>query len=133
MKKIVLLCLLACSALFSNDLDWATSFKEAKKQALSEEKLVFVMMSQEDCRACEYMKDVAFDDETLADYMQTNFVLLELDMNTRTELKELKVFGTPTTYIFKSDGEKIGRQIIGRAAAPAFLKKLKEYKAKARN
>jgi thioredoxin-related protein len=133
MKKVILFFMILFGLSFANDLDWADSFTAAKQQAAKEDKLIMVMVSQVDCRSCEYMKEVAFDDETLADYMETNFVMLELDMNARTELKELKVFGTPTTYIFKSNGDKIGRQIIGRAAAPAFLKKLQEYKAKASN
>lgn len=130
MKKIFLIMVLFFSTLFANDLDWSESFSKAKTEALSENKLIFVMFTQEDCPACEYMKDVVFTNEELAEYMQTNFVLVEVNMHDKKELASLKVYGTPTTYIFTKNAKQIGRQIVGSASARIFLKTLKEYKAK---
>lgn len=129
MKKIFLVLLLAIS-LLANDLQWSDSFFQAKQQALKEDKLILVIFTQDNCPTCEYMKDVAFEDEVLASYMQTNFVLLELDMHDKKELQKLKVYGTPTTYIFTKDGQRVGRQIVGGADAKTYLKTLKKYKNK---
>jgi len=130
MKKLLILLSFLISFSFANDLEWSESFQSAKKEAQSLDKLILVMFTQDDCSACEYMKDVTFENETLAEYMQNGFILLEVDMYDKKELEHLNVYGTPTTYILNQEGKKIGRQIIGGATAPAFLKVLKEYKAK---
>lgn len=130
MKKIFILILLSIITLFANDLDWSKSFFSAKKEALIENKMIFVMFTQEDCPACDYMKDVVFENEELAEYMQTNFILVEVNMHDKKELSHLKVYGTPTTYIFTKEAKQIGRQIVGSASAKIFLKTLKNYKYK---
>lgn len=130
MKKIFILILLSIITLFANDLDWSKSFFNAKKEALTENKMIFVMFTQEDCPACDYMKDVVFENEELAEYMQTNFILVEVNMHDKKELSHLKVYGTPTTYIFTKEAKQIGRQIVGSASAKIFLKTLKNYKYK---
>lgn len=128
MKKIRWLFLIVVSVMCANDLEFMYSLKDAKVQAQQEQKAILVMLTQEGCPACEYMKEVVFEDEILASYMRSYFVLVELDINKDVVPKELKVFGTPTFYVLNYQGEKIGRQMVGGAQAPAFLDVLKEYK-----
>ncbi|MFY9073513.1 thioredoxin [Malaciobacter mytili] len=128
MKKISLLIFLFFSFLFSEELIWIDSFSKAKELALKENKKILVMFTQENCPTCEYMKDVTFQDEYVLNYMQTNFILVQKDIKQKDELVNLKVYGTPTTYIFSKEAKQIGRQIIGGATPSAFLKVLKEYK-----
>lgn len=130
MKKLLLVASLIISISFANDLEWSDSFQTAKNEAQSLDKLILVMFTQEECSTCEYMKEVTFENEVLSEYMQNSFILLEVDMYDKKALEHLKVYGTPTTYILDKEGNKIGRQIIGGATAPAFLKVLKEYKEK---
>lgn len=114
--------------LFANELEFLHSLDEAKQEAQQEQKAVLIMFTQEGCPTCEYMKDIAFADEILSSYMQTNFILVELDINTQALPEGLKVFGTPTFYVLNYNGQKVGRQFAGGAKASEFLKILKEYK-----
>ncbi len=127
MKKIALLMMAAAFTLLAADFEWAKSYDSARKEAAQENKLVFVMFSQENCRMCNYMKDNVFEDETLANFITLHFVPVDIDINEETVPEGFKVRGTPTFYIVKPNGEHVGRAIVGGAKAPAFLKKLEEY------
>lgn len=129
MKRWCFILLFLITFIHAEELNFFTSLEQAKQEAQREEKPLLVMFTQVGCPACEYMKDVVFEDEILSSYMFTQFVLVELDINTQSIPQGLKVYGTPTFYVLKANGEKVGRQFVGGAKAPAFLKILKEYKA----
>lgn len=78
------------------------------------------MFTQENCPTCEYMKDVTFQDEYILNYLQTNFILVQKDIKQKEKLANLKVYGTPTTYIFSKEALQIGRQIIEGATSTFF-------------
>ena len=133
MKRIILFLMITISTtLLAADFEWAKDFKTAKEMAAKQNKLVFVMFSQETCRMCNYMKDTVFEDEELANYITLHFVPVDIDINREQIPEGFKVMGTPTFYIVKPDGEKVGRAIIGGAKPKPFLQKLEEYVKKSR-
>ena len=129
MKKILFLFLISVTFLFSTELKYIKTFDEAKNISKTDNKMILVMFTMDGCPACEYMKDVAFANETLSAYLQNYFVIYEVDYNKKdTYPQGLNPFGTPTFYILDSEGNKKGRAIVGGATAQVFLDKLKEYK-----
>lgn len=129
MKRWCWLFLLLAAFIHAQELTFLTSLEQAQQEALREKKPLLIMFTQEGCSACEYMKKRVFEDEMLSSYMHTQFVLLELDIHQHTIPLGLKVYGTPTFYVLNPNGEKVGRQFVGGAQAPAFLNVLKQYKA----
>lgn len=124
MLKLLTATLFIATSLFA-DLDWAESYKEALDQAKKEHKKVLIMFSKEDCKACNKMKTEVYSDPEVSEYISTFFIPVEID--TEYDRREgYKVYGTPTYYFLDSNGEQIGRMMVGGADAKTFLKKLQE-------
>ena len=125
-----LLALILPLILFGADFDWIGSFSRAKDIAKKENKLIMVMISQKGCAACEYMDEVAFEDENLVEFIESFFVPVKMDIKSANSVS-LKAFGTPTFYFLDKNGKKIARQLVGAGSAKVFLEKLKEIKKEA--
>ncbi|SMC09426.1 thioredoxin family protein [Nitratiruptor tergarcus] len=126
MKKIVLLIsfvLLAVAA----DFDWVT-YNKALAMAKKLNKPIMIMISQKGCPTCEYMDDVAFENDELVDFVEYNFIPVKIDLS---EAKKLgfKAYGTPTFYFLRPNGKPFEPPLVGGATAKVFLDKLKEIKA----
>lgn len=128
MKKSILLLLFSLS-LFAQDIPWVKSYDEAKTIAAESGKTVMVMFSQAGCPTCEYMKDVAFADETLADYIRFYFVPVEIDIYEQEVPEGFRFRGTPTFYFTDHTGKKVARKIAGGAKAETFLKELQRIRS----
>ena len=127
-KKIFLLLSIFVTFSFAN-VDFVYDIETAKTKAQSENKQILVMFSMENCPACEYMKDVVFDNKDVSGYLNAYFVVYEVDYNKKETFPQgLTPFGTPTFYVLKSDGEKIGRALVGGMTANVFLEKIKQYR-----
>jgi len=128
MKKVILLLTLSLS-LFAQGIAWVKSYDEAKKIAAETGKTVMIMFSQAGCPTCEYMKDVAFEDETLADYIRFYFVPVEIDIYEQEVPDGFRFRGTPTFYFTDHNGKKVARKIAGGAKADVFLKELQQIRS----
>ena len=107
MKLFLLLAWLGCSALFA-ELSWAPNYDQAFIQAKKEHKDVLLILSQEHCQACWYMKNIVLDDEVLVERLEAHYVVAELDVH-KDDLHALEYSGTPTLYFLSSDKEIIKR------------------------
>jgi len=112
--------------LMGADFDWY-GYDEGLKLARSSGKPVMVMISQKNCPTCEYMEDVAFEDEELVDFIEYNFIPVKIDLQQAKRLG-LRAYGTPTFYFLRPDATPITPPLIGGAPAKVFLNKLKEIK-----
>jgi len=127
MKKfiwIVSVVLLAWGA----DFDWIHDYHKALDLAKKEHKIVMVMISQPNCPTCEYMDDVAFETESLSDYVENFFVPLKLSL-AKAKALGFKAYGTPTFYFLDANGSRITRALVGGATAKTFLAKLQEIRS----
>lgn len=125
MKKLLLLLLFAAS-LFSEEIKWVKTFDEAKKFSEHNGKIVMLMLTQEGCPTCEYMKDNAFKNEALSYYINANFLPVEIDIYEDEVPDGFRARGTPTFYFTNHKGKKVARKIAGGAKAEVFLDELKK-------
>lgn len=126
MNKIVLTLSLIASCAFA-ELKWASSYEAALAQAKKENKKVMVMLSRQECPACEYMEDVVFEEKAVASEVHKNFVPLHLDIHNDFIPEGLGYIGTPTFHFLNAAGKKIGRH-DGAANIPTFMGILNKYK-----
>ena len=126
MGKIVLLLSLLASVAFA-ELKWATSYDAALAQAKKEKKKVMVMLSKEDCPACEYMNDVVFEENTVIQEVHKNFVPVHIDIHKDFIPEGLGYIGTPTFHFLDAKGKKIGRH-DGGENVPTFMGILGKFK-----
>ncbi|HLD22618.1 MAG TPA: thioredoxin family protein [Sulfuricurvum sp.] len=126
MGKIVLLLSLLASVAFA-ELKWATSYDAALAQAKKEKKKVMVMLSKEDCPACEYMNDVVFEENAVIQEVHKNFVPVHIDIHKDFIPEGLGYIGTPTFHFLDAKGKKIGRH-DGGENVPTFMGILGKFK-----
>lgn len=128
MFKILVLIFLSLF-LNANELVYSSNFEQAKIESNKTGKVILVIYTLDGCPACEYMKDVVFEHPTIKNDLINNFILLELDVkNKEQKIDGFEPFATPTIYFTKSNGIKIGRQIVGASTPQIFKEKLREIK-----
>lgn len=127
MKKILLAILLISTSLFA-ELDWAPSYEQGLAKAKKENKSIMLMFSSKTCKMCNYMKKTVYENDDVADYINSFFVPIEVDVQAHPDKYGYQVIGTPTYYFLTSDGKQIGRMMVGGASAEGFLQKLKDAK-----
>ncbi len=126
MGKIILVLSLLTSCALA-ELKWASSYDAALAQAKKEKKNVMVMLSREECPACEYMNDVVFEEKAVENEVLKNFVPVHLDIHKDFLPEGLGYIGTPTFHFLDAKGKKIGRH-DGAANIPTFMGILGKYK-----
>lgn len=124
-RWILVAALLASSA--CAELKWAVSYDAAFVQAKKEKKNVMVMLSKEDCPACEYMNDIVFEEKTVINEVHKRFVPVHLDIHNDMIPDGLGYIGTPTFYFLDPKEKKLGRH-DGAANIPTFLGVLRKVK-----
>lgn len=126
MGKIILaLSVLASMAMA--DLKWAASYDAALAQAKKEKKHVIVMLSRENCPACEYMNDIVFDEKMVMAEVEKSYIPVHIDIHNDFIPDGLGYMGTPTFHFLDANGKKIGRY-DGGANVPTFMGLLGKYK-----
>lgn len=117
------LCWLICSAIAVADGPFsAISFDEARKQAETEKKLVFINFHASWCMPCKMMDATTFKDAGVVDFLKNRVIALKVDVERQAELAakyRVKVF--PALVFVKPDGE-IAEVIANYVDAPSFLR-----------
>jgi len=126
MKKATLMVLLLVTSGLA-DITWASSYTAAVAQAAKEKKGVMVMLSKEDCPACEYMEGVVFEEGIVEETIRKNFIAVHLDIHKNTLPQGIGYIGTPTFYFLNTKGEKVKRY-DGAANIPTFMGLLSSIK-----
>lgn len=125
LKTILTLSILTIS-LFGQEVDWSNSWNDALKKAEAENKLIMLMVTQEHCRACEFMKYATFSKDSVIDEVNRYYVPIMLDIN---ELPDnLKVDGTPTIRFYTPAGKKIRYKLVGGINYKEFLPKIQQLR-----
>ena len=125
MRRIFFAMLLFAGTLFA-EVEWALDYTDALSESKESGKPVLVMISQESCNYCFFMKSQVFTKPKVAKFLNENFVPVELDLQSDPIPPYLKPYGTPTFYIVLNGGKKVSRPIVGAARADAFLERLKK-------
>lgn len=97
-------------------------------RAKAEKKMVFVDCYTEWCGPCKYMSKSVFTQDSVADFFNTNFVNLKMDMEKGEGpdmRKQYAVGAYPTFLLLDGDGKLVYKFVGGMEAAP-FLAKVRE-------
>ena len=104
-----------------NEVQWH-AYDAGLKKALEEDKHVFIDFTAKWCGYCRKMDREVFSDPTVIEILNTDFVSVKVDGDSRKELdidgykiteknltvREFGVRGYPTFWFLKSDGTKLG-------------------------
>jgi len=72
-----------------NPIEWWTWCDEALETAKREDKPIFLSIGYSSCHWCTVMEGEAFSDETIADYMNANFLPIKVDREERPDLDSI--------------------------------------------
>ncbi len=127
MKRIFFLFAISCSLLFSGEIKWEKSYKDATIKAMDENKTVMLMLSAHGCYACDFMRDGPLKADSITKYITENFVPVELIMFEDIYPKKFEAPGTPSFFFIDPKTDKrVGKDIIGGSKEKNFLKELKK-------
>jgi thioredoxin-related protein len=115
-------------SIYAFGFEWADSLYSAKNEAKKSNKTVILLLSQENCMACDYMKDVVFEKDEVYDYITQYFIPVEIDIYKDRVPSGFRAFGTPTIYFIDSNGTKLKDRVIGGLTYDKFLKYLQKAK-----
>jgi uncharacterized protein len=72
-----------------NPIDWWSWCDEALEKARQENKPIFLSIGYSSCHWCTVMEGEAFSDETIADYMNANFLPIKVDREERPDIDSI--------------------------------------------
>ncbi len=132
MKRIIG-CLLLLTALNAPAQNREISFAHSDVPAVlarakAEGKMVFVDCYTEWCVPCKYMSKQIFTQDSVADFFNSHFINLKMDMEKGegpAMLKQYAVGAFPTFLLLDGEGKLVYKFVGGMEAAP-FLEKIRE-------
>jgi thioredoxin-related protein len=103
-------------------------FKAAMQKAAHEGKLLLLMVSQEGCPMCIYMKNNTLKDADVSRLIAQNFVFVEKENADEDLPEKFEAFVTPTFFVIDpKTATQIDSPIHGGFKPPAFMRILKLY------
>ena len=105
------------------------SYFEAKKEAATTGKLMFIKFGAPWCLPCRQMEETTFQDLRVLNYMERNYVKLDINVDDFDGLNLRSYFNVkrmPTILVFSSNGNFLG-QYNRYLSADAFLKIMEEH------
>ncbi len=127
-RWLTVLGILFASSLLGAGFETLHDFKEAMHKAQKEDKLVLLMVSQEGCPMCIYMKNNTLRDANVSGLIGHNFVFVEKENADEDLPEKYEAFVTPTFFIIDPKSAKpIDAPIHGGFKPPAFTRILKLY------
>ena len=95
-------------------IDWYPWGEEALEKARAEGKLIFISVGYAACHWCHVMAEESFEDETIAEQLNTGFVAIKIDRDRRPDLDEQFTLvstmlsgtaGWPNSIVMTPEGE----------------------------
>jgi len=102
-------------------------FKTAIASMGTENKLVLMIYTTDDCPECAYMKTKVFHDKTVEPYMSQNFVVIEKNVHKSKLPDGYDFFGIPTMFFIDKAGNK-KETMVGSKRAQSFVVELRRIR-----
>ncbi len=126
MKYMVLMWIIVGS-LWGGVIQNDDQFKTAIASMGTENKLVLMIYTTDDCPECAYMKTKVFHDKTVEPYMSQNFVVIEKNVHKSKLPDGYDFFGIPTMFFIDKAGNK-KETMVGSKRAQSFVVELRRIR-----
>ncbi|MCG8616085.1 MAG: thioredoxin fold domain-containing protein [Desulfobacterales bacterium] len=101
--------------------DYTPGMAQAKKS----DRPIFLYFGAPWCTYCTKLKKTTFKDTRVTDYLNRNFVSIQVNTDNQRDLaKKWRIKGLPTMWFLESDGDKVN-SLPGYVGADQFLQILK--------
>lgn len=126
--RVLFIIFLMLSFGYAEQIRFSQSFDTAKTEALKDNKRVMLILSQDGCNMCDYLKYVIFKNTNVIEELHNRFIVVDIDIHKSKVPSGFRALGTPTIYFIDGNGKKIGRPIYGIAKPEIFLETLQNIK-----
>lgn len=126
MRVFIISCLVVFT-LFGGTIQNDEQFKSAVASMGSDNKLVLMIYTTDDCPECAYMKKKVFHEKTVEPYLSQNFVVIEKNVHKGKLPDGYDFFGIPTMFFIDKAGNK-KETIVGSKRPQPFLSELKRIR-----
>lgn len=123
MMKFLVLIWISILSLSAVSIQNDEQFKTAVASMASDNKLVLMIYTTDDCPECAYMKTKVFHDKTVEPYLSQNFVVIEKNVHKSKLPDGYDFFGIPTMFFIDKSGTK-KETIVGSKRPRDFLSEL---------
>ncbi len=94
----------------STGVHWQTDLHAAHRLAVEQQRPLLIVVGATWCGPCRRLENETFQHAEMAEYINTYFVPVHLDLDDNREIAErLEVEGVPTSVVLSPRGELLGR------------------------
>jgi len=129
MAKYIFLFLLSIYSLWAQDIKDDKQFRDAIASIGKTDKLVLMIYTTDSCPECAYMKQKVFHDKNVEPYLNSNFVVIEKNVQKDTLPDGYDYFGIPTMFFIDKTANIKGK-IIGSLRSQTFLDEIHNIRVK---
>jgi len=97
--------LLMATTLFGDNLGWTHDYKQVLKDAKAQNKLVYVLITSENCGWCRKFERTTLQDKTILKRLHSEFVTVHLSREKDTIPKIFETAPIPRHYFTDANGE----------------------------
>ncbi len=131
--KYFLIVLFLTTSLFSSEIKWSNNYHMSRQKAKKENKNILLFISSKDNPFCDYMKEDTFLNDKIIDYINQDYIAVELSIEDRTLPKSIEIFSAPSVYFLNPMGKKIYRRIVGLVTSKQIIFFLEQIRKKKKN
>jgi len=117
--KYILLILLTITSLFSADLNWSHSYKDAVVKSKSSGKLIYVLITSKDCKWCRKFENTTLQDKDILKRLYSEFEVVHISREKDTIPEIFDTSPVPRHY-FTDSKEKILYSSLGHRGVECF-------------
>lgn len=119
MVKLLLISIISAISMFAS-INFEKDYNKALEKSKSENKELLVMISSKTCPECNYMKKHIFTQDEVSNYINKNYVAVDLDIKDKNIPEQMKFWGIPRFYI-SNDGDNVIKKKMGGMKKEQFL------------
>ena len=118
MKKLLLL-LMITGSLFANELGWSHDYKETIEKAQKSGKLVYILITSDNCRWCRKFESTTLQDKDIQKRLYKEFEVVHLSRDRHFIPKKFETAPVPRHYFIDAKG-KILYSSLGHRGVVCF-------------
>jgi len=103
-------------------IEFQSDYDTALAQAKSEDKYIFLLVTEEHCRWCEKLLETSLRDNRVVSKMETDYIAVMVDKNHGYYPSNIGITGVPSVFIINPKNGKIVKDIVGYRDADYYLK-----------
>jgi len=107
-------------------LEYVPTYNQAIEKAVKENKVMLLLVDQQGCPACDYMKNIVLKDKDVVKELNKYYVVTKADKNGLPD--GIRIKGTPTFFFYKPNGKRIRYNILGANKPNLFVSKLRKVR-----